>query len=729
MPYISSKRNFFQDYNQYFLALFFGAIGAIVNLYPIELAYSIALILGNTAYILAASFLRPKLTLLCGLISVIPLYFYWGHPYGFLTFGLEAWFISMLRARGWYVLTADLLYWLLIGMPLTTLLIWVNMEPAQTFMLFSVLKQAINAMLYTSLACILLFTFNDYFQSIKSSQPPLVKSLPKWLLYSFWSISAFFVICVSLALSTGLGDFQKTQLEKELEINNSYITHIGNSYLNEHKQAIENIAYQLSNITEPSERQKALSKFHHLYPGFLTMLTASQQGDIELASPNSIMEILAVEQLSVVDRPYFIHAMQEQQLFVSSVFLGRGFGNDPIVAISAPIYAGNEANTPSGIVEGSLNLGKFGLYDKIGFDEKQIKTIVTDQNDRIIYASESLGLEILSRLTYKNHASKSSPYLISLKSKGNEGAMFIHKKTQLMNNWRIHSLIEHEFSLKMTENMYLVMSLTLFITLLTASFFAKRFAIHLSRPLAFVMGELSKTKKGVAFRDIPFETPTEIKKLYQELKLNRLALIKNQKELQNQVLERTKELNQANRKLTEQANTDTLTKLYNRRYFEKNFKVMQSIYSRNNSSLMYAIIDLDFFKNINDTHGHLFGDYCLVTVANLLKTFFNRDSDLVARFGGEEFVVVSQCDNVEILRSRMDKFLQQIASYEFKYDDKGPIRLTISVGIAVGKASYSYLGEDWFAVADECLYFAKDNGRNQTKITVIESSAKASANA
>ena len=58
-----------------------------------------------------------------------------------------------------------------------------------------------------------------------------------------------------------------------------------------------------------------------------------------------------------------------------------------------------------------------------------------------------------------------------------------------------------------------------------------------------------------------------------------------------------------------------------------------------------------------------------------------------------------------------------------------PIRLTISVGIAVGKASYSYLGEDWFAVADECLYFAKDNGRNRTKITVIESSAKASANA
>lgn len=728
MANISPKASSFLHSNQYVLALFFGIIGAIVNLYPIELAFSIALVIGNTAYILAASFLRPGLTLLCALISVIPLYFYWGHPFGFLTFGLEAWFISMLRARGWYVLTADLLYWLLIGMPLTALLILSNMEFAQSFMLFSVLKQAINAMLYTSLACILLFTFNDYFQSIKSSQPPLVKSLPKWLLYSFWSISAFFVISVSLVLSTNFSEFQKAQLEKELEINNNYITHIGNSYLNEHQQAIENIAFQLSNISDLTERQKALSKFHNLYPGFLTMLIATEQGEIELASPNSIMEKLVIGQFSVVDRPYFIYAMEEQKLFVSDVFLGRAFGNDPIVAISAPVYSNNGAKSPSGIVEGSLNLGKFGLYDKIGHDEKLIKTIVTDQNDRIIYSSDSLQLETLSQFTYEDRSYKNSSNLISLKLEESEGEMFIHKQTQLMNNWKIHSLIEHKFSLKNIEDLYLVMFLTLFVTLLTASFFAKRFAIHLSRPLRFVMDELSKGKETGDFRDVPYETPKEIQKLYQELKVNRLALLKNQKELQNQVLERTNALNQANQKLTEQANTDTLTRLYNRRYFEKNFKIMQSIFSRNNSSLMYAIIDLDFFKNINDTHGHLFGDYCLVTVANMLKKFFNRDSDLVARFGGEEFVVVSQCDDVEILRSRIDKFLQQVAAFEFKDDDKGPITLTISVGIAVGKASYSNLGEDWFAVADECLYYAKDNGRNQTKITVIESSAKASAN-
>lgn len=706
-------------HNQYFLALFFGAIGALVNLYPIELAYNISLIVGNVAYIIAASFLRPSLTLLCAFVTAVPLYFYWGHPFGFVTFGLEAWFISMLRTRGWYVLNADLLYWLILGMPITAVLLWYNLNTAPNFMLFTILKQVINAMLYTSLACIILFTFNDYFQSIKSSQPPLVKSLPQWLSYSFWSISAFFVICVSLVLSTNFGEIQKAQLEKELEINNNYITHIGNSYLNEHQQALQNIAHQLSTTKDLSKRELTLSKFHALYPGFLTMLIASEDGGVDLASPRSIMDILAIDKQSVIDRPYFIHAMKGQQVFVSSVFLGRGFGNDPIIAISAPLYSHTNQKAPSGIVEGSLDLGKFGLYDKIGHDEKQIKTIVTDKNDRIIYASESLELKSLSVFKYETKAYRKISNLISLLSGKNSGEMFIHKQTQLMNDWKIHSLVEHKVALKIIENMYLVMFLTLFVTLLTASIFAKRFAIHLSRPLAFVMKQLSRAKKTGDFRDVPFETPIEIEELYQELKVNRLALLQNQDELQEQVLKRTRELNQANRKLTEQAHTDALTGLYNRRYFDKHFVMMQSIFSRNKSQLMYAIIDLDLFKQINDTHGHLFGDYCLIEVAKVLKNFFNRESDIVARFGGEEFVLVSQCNDVELLRKRIDELLKYIAAYVFQDGSIGPVKLTISMGIALGDASFSTQQEDWFSVADKCLYDAKHNGRNQTKLAVV----------
>jgi signal transduction histidine kinase/ActR/RegA family two-component response regulator len=540
---------------QCFLALIFGAMGALANCFPIELAFNISLIIGNTAFIVAASYLRPSLTLLCALVSVIPLYFILGHPFIFITFGLEAWFISTLRARGWYVLTADLVYWLLIGMPLTAMLIWINYESPQNYILFTTFKQAINAVLYTSLACILLYTFNAYFQSIKSDQPPLDKCLSKWLFYSFWSISAFFVISVSLMLGTAYAELQRTHFEKKLAMNSNYITHIGNSYLNEHQRAIQNVANQLSHISDPAERQLILARIHDLYPGFLTMLVASEQGQIELGSPQSLMKKLTNANVSISDRPYFIHAMQQQKLFVSSVFLGRGFGADPIVAISAPIYTDNQVNMPSGIVEGSLNLGEFGLYDTPGRDgiENEIKIIVTDQKNRIIYASDSLGFATLSQLTHDKSASQNTPNLIELTTAKHQSETFLYKQATLSNHWKIYSLVEHKVVLKTIEKIYLVIFTTLFVILLSVSFFAKKFASHLNRPLAFVMAQLSKARKTGAFQKIPFEAPTEVQELYQELKISSRALLHNQQQLQEQVFKRTEELNQANLKLTDQS--------------------------------------------------------------------------------------------------------------------------------------------------------------------------------
>ncbi len=270
--------------------------------------------------------------------------------------------------------------------------------------------------------------------------------------------------------------------------------------------------------------------------------------------------------------------------------------------------------------------------------------------------------------------------------------------------------------------MYLVMFLTLFLILLCATFFAKKSATHFSRSLSFVMEQLSQATKADDLKEIPYETPIEIDELYHELKVNRQVLLNNQSALQQEVFNRTNELELANRKLTEQANTDILTGLHNRRYFEKNFALMQSILSHNNSSMMYAIVDIDWFKKINDTYGHLFGDFCLMQIADLLKTFFNRDADIVARFGGEEFTVVSQCQDIGVLRERMEQFIDKVAHHQFKQAAIGPVNLTISIGVMVSEANFSHKQEAWFSVADSCLYEAKNKGRNQTIIKRITAS-------
>ena len=204
-----------------------------------------------------------------------------------------------------------------------------------------------------------------------------------------------------------------------------------------------------------------------------------------------------------------------------------------------------------------------------------------------------------------------------------------------------------------------------------------------------------------------------------ELKESKKNILNHQEELQAKVLKRTEELNQANEKLIEQVNTDALTGLYNRRYFKKNFAMMQSILSRNNSKLMFVLLDLDFFKSINDNYGHLFGDYCLVEVANILKSFFYRDGDIVTRFGGEEFVVITPCTDIATVHSRLENLRCQIANYQLIHEDIGPIQVTTSLGAAVGSASFSHYEKDWLTAADEALYRAKDNGRNQVIIEVV----------
>jgi diguanylate cyclase (GGDEF)-like protein len=136
---------------------------------------------------------------------------------------------------------------------------------------------------------------------------------------------------------------------------------------------------------------------------------------------------------------------------------------------------------------------------------------------------------------------------------------------------------------------------------------------------------------------------------------------------------------------------------------------------------MYAIVDIDLFKGINDSYGHLFGDFCLAATAKILKEFFHRDADIVTRFGGEEFVIVAPYSDVNNARLRVESMRLQVANYSFKKGAIGPVELTVSVGIAIGDARYSNAQGDWFTIADKCLYQAKNNGRNQTNIKLLSS--------
>ena len=171
-----------------------------------------------------------------------------------------------------------------------------------------------------------------------------------------------------------------------------------------------------------------------------------------------------------------------------------------------------------------------------------------------------------------------------------------------------------------------------------------------------------------------------------------------------------RQLEASQRELREQANTDTLTGLANRRFFEQIANKELSLMRRQKEYFAVFLLDIDHFKTVNDTYGHAAGDSVLVKVAHCLSRTI-REEDMVARIGGEEFVVASPYTNrlaAIVLAERLRKAIENL---EIQFDgDQIPV--TISIGIALFPQAGDTL-EDILASADERLYVAKQNGRNR----------------
>ena len=164
------------------------------------------------------------------------------------------------------------------------------------------------------------------------------------------------------------------------------------------------------------------------------------------------------------------------------------------------------------------------------------------------------------------------------------------------------------------------------------------------------------------------------------------------------------------------ATLDALTNLNNRRQFETRLGQEISITKRQGKPLCAMMVDIDFFKSVNDTYGHAAGDEVLRTVAGIIKQAL-RESDIPARYGGEEFAVLlpfTHIPEAQIVGERLRKAVEEssITIYQDTEEEK-QINVTISMGLAEydGKET----GEALFERADKALYEAKTNGRNQVR--------------
>lgn len=183
------------------------------------------------------------------------------------------------------------------------------------------------------------------------------------------------------------------------------------------------------------------------------------------------------------------------------------------------------------------------------------------------------------------------------------------------------------------------------------------------------------------------------------------------KKLQDELDQKNKQLEEVNRQLRQLSITDGLTGLYNHRHVHELLHEEHERCKRSGGEVAVVMMDLDHFKQLNDTYGHPTGDVVLSSTARILLENA-REIDMVGRYGGEEFIVILPGASEEAGALFAERVRQAVERHVYGNGD-GEIRVTLSGGIASGRGGEATLPEELIRRADGALYEAKHRGRNR----------------
>ena len=215
-------------------------------------------------------------------------------------------------------------------------------------------------------------------------------------------------------------------------------------------------------------------------------------------------------------------------------------------------------------------------------------------------------------------------------------------------------------------------------------------------------------EKIPAYSEILQESKAELEKL----SISYVFLLRQLEEEKKRVEKLASKLKIANEKLQKLSILDGLTELYNHRYFQERLQEEFERAKRYQHSLSLIILDIDYFKKINDTYGHLCGDFVLRELSRIIRGSL-RETDIAARYGGEEFAIILPETEVRGASVLGERLRLQVEKHSFQLDGIS-IRITISLGVAsILPAKTSKTLRDLIETADKALYYSKAHGRNR----------------
>ena len=476
-----------------------GALGFALNGLQVPVFGEVSLVFGGVFALLAALALGPFYGALAAFVAGSRTWWLWGHPFAMVIAVLEAAAIgSMVRRRGTPAVVSSLAFWAFAGVPLLALIYGVGwLKTSTTEVAWAIfLKQPINGLFNVLLAELLLMLqpVRRHLVGLGSTQDR--QTIRGLLIHGITLLATVPLLALATIHSQAYSSQSQQAIEDALVGVTREVGGRVDGHLIAHRDAIVALAESLDvDIRVDSERvTRRLEETKRVYEGFLTLLATDEEGTLRAACPRSRLE--GVQELpSIKDREYFRQPFESGEPFISEAFRGRGFGEDPIVAISAP-YPGGSRNI-RGVVEGSLNLSYFKSFAQEDERLAEKPLLILDSADRVIFASPGLPFDPLENLA-------GSPLLLAASrhegvfrhrlslEEGLDATFLVSRIRSMTSGWKVFVHLPIQELHRGLQHYYLASSLGVLTAILLSLLLARLIADRVTIPLEALLGRIRR---------------------------------------------------------------------------------------------------------------------------------------------------------------------------------------------------------------------------------------------
>lgn len=623
-------------------------------------------------------------------------------PYLIVIFLLEMMFVHMSMRKGYFLFQSAMLFWLIIGMPLLVCLHFLTSFASFDYLFVMGVTRGLNGLICVSVVAICCWFFPSRLIYYKYyTNPPKLSSLIFSLCMLTVTLPAMVISLFFIWQST---THNEKAIEQELLSVSTQAAKVIDIETKRHEDSLQTIATILETNASASLQPLIIATAKN-YDLFESMILTDQFGKVLRAAPAKYtLKLNKLSSPSVNSRNYFQRAQSTQQAFITEPIVGKGLGRSFIVCFVTPIIRNGMF---VGIVQGAMTLDKFNAFNR-NVIPVEYSYVITDKLGRIMASSNDLNIPFLSNFSFK---ALSNPLITTISTLQIDKQEYLYQQSQTTQGWTITILQPISKVTSVLVDYFFMLILATVFVLCVFAMVAKTLSKRITRPLVNIAENFPNTAlHPKIIRES--QVSSEMVKLTRKLVDSHEVMSNFHQQLSEQVHNKTKQLKQLNRELYSIAQKDSLTQLLNRAGFNRLAITSYRNCVRSHISLSLIFLDIDHFKRINDTYGHPFGDKCIVSVAKTIQKHCKRDTDIIGRYGGEEFIIMIVGGEIAEHQARISLIKDEISKLRFKKDND-IVQMTISAGICSLQSDFSVDFEDLLQLSDNQLYISKREGRDK----------------